>query len=256
MKAIFLFLPALALVAPASSQCDGSGIDSGDCKHRLNGSTTCWEMTDSGCTATIGDPNYDDGAPGTPRVIADAVCDACDTDQDQVANYTYSKTDGFSYCLTLSEEVGIALPAGPSWAVQHEHEACWDNEETISVSPQLNCAKRTKTTVTVIETPTPGTVRLDIDYSKWADFKKKDPFPTACFDPGQDTRREEIDCGSETREADYQKFTYTFDFNDLTCPSPPGTCERTSKSVYSTEHTSPTEREHRVDELIPCYYPF
>ncbi|MGB0331205.1 MAG: hypothetical protein ACPGPE_05245 [Planctomycetota bacterium] len=213
-------------------------------------------MTDSGCTATIGTPNYDDGAPGTPRVIATAFCDACDTAQAQVAIYTYSKTDGFSYCLTLSEEVGIALPAGPHWSLSHEHEFCWDNEETSSVSAELHCAKGTKTTVTIIETPTPGTIRLPIDYSKWADFKKQDPFHPACFDPGQNTRREEIACGSETREAGYEKYTYTFDFDDLTCPSPPGTCERTSKSVYSTEHTSSTEHEHRVDELIPCYYPF
>lgn len=255
LAAMPTLLPLLA--AFPATLIPGDGCNGGNCPFVITGDTTCWELVESGCSVETGAITYTDGEPGDPTVLVTVTCDACDSDQEQESSeYSYTQNSGWSFCLSASAEAEWEAPIGPEWSVSVGGEVCWDSSSSKQITGKIKCKPRTKVRLTILETRTPSTVSTELTYTKWGEFKKQDPFPAGCDDSYGDTLRDEVECGTDTSSADIVKYGYTLDYDDLECPTPPGNCDKTAKSIFYEVESEQDEMEHLVDELIPCYYDY
>lgn len=224
-------------------------------------SDSCWIVQDVSCEATLGPLRYVEISRDAPQqltaVVCDA-CDACDTSQPQSVGYQYARKSGWEFCLTVGTEVKFGVPAGPEWTVSIEGQVCYDTEETTQVQANLDCKGQTMTSLRILETKVRSTATMDATYDKVGTFSKATHFGANCptFEPDNAVRTESVRCGVAPRSAEVVSHEYVFDFDDVRCPIPPGSCDERQRTVFIELEGGGDSGRYEIDRMIPCFYTY
>lgn len=214
--AIILF--ALSLMTFGTQHAIAQGCD--DCyptvSNWLYEGPCAYVLDDVDCLASIGPITSTAGAPGAPMAIESVICTACDSEQDQQTELTYSKTMGWTWCISFGAEFSWGIPAGPNWSINGGTEICFNNSTTTIVQVPVTCAAGTREQAVVFETTIPVTLTIPTYFDVEATYE----LATGTGCPA--TKVLTIPCDTVLSTRIVNQHTYNVVFTTLSCPAPGG----------------------------------
>jgi hypothetical protein len=210
----------------------GQECNQGQCVNvGIDGTSDCWSLVSTTCTATLGTPSFQATAPPTAVPWgANLICDACESEQDGgPIHYAHSWETGFQVCFSYSASVTVTASAGwasASGSVTTGGSLCYDTRETQTVSGDLTCAAGTMRQLAWTQISTPGNVIHSYSFSKSASWTPATPLPPLCIPisgvPLPPFTEGPYLCGSGSKSMPHTQLTYQATFTDLTCPDDDG----------------------------------